>query len=77
MASRGRIPYWRIAKRSPPGGFDVADALAFVEDLNAADGQPRLDLGAGEATGDGVIVGVDIDVMVDAEAPASNSLWRR
>ena len=28
------------------------DAFAFVEDLDAAGGQPRLDLGAGEAVGD-------------------------
>jgi hypothetical protein len=38
-----------------------------VEDLDAAGGQARLDLGAGEAVGDGVIVGVDIDVIVDAD----------
>ena len=30
-------------------------------------GQPRLDLGAGEAVGDGIIVGVDVDVIVDAD----------
>jgi hypothetical protein len=30
-------------------------------------GQPRLDLGASEAVGDGVIVGVDVDVIVDAD----------
>ena len=38
-----------------------------VEDLDAADGQARVDLGAGEAIGDGVIVGVDVDVIVDAD----------
>src|SRR6202522_4505727 len=43
------------------------DALAFVENLDAADGQARLDLGAGEAVGDGIIVGVDVDVIVDAD----------
>ena len=43
------------------------DAFAFVEDLDAASGQPRLDLGAGEAIGDGIIVSVDIDVIVDAD----------
>ena len=43
------------------------DALALVEDLDAAGGQPRLDLGAGEAVGDGIIVGVDVDVIVDAD----------
>ena len=43
------------------------DALALVENLDAAGGQPRLDLGAGEAVGDGIIVGVDVDVIVDAD----------
>ena len=46
------------------------DALALVEDLDAAGGQPRLDLGAGEAVGNGVIVGVDVDVIVDADPGA-------
>src|SRR5271169_2801399 len=43
------------------------DALAFMENLDAAGGQPRLDLGAGEAVGDGIIVGVDVDVIVDID----------
>jgi hypothetical protein len=43
------------------------DALAFMEDLDAAGGQARLDLSAGEAVGDGIIVGVDVDVIVDAD----------
>ena len=30
------------------------DALAFVENLDAAGGHPRFDLGAGEAAGDGI-----------------------
>ena len=42
------------------------DALALVENLNAASGQPRLDFGAGEAVGDRIIMGVDVDVIVDA-----------
>ena len=41
------------------------DALALEEDLDAAGGQARIDLGAGEAVRDGVIVGVDVDVIVD------------
>ena len=48
------------------------DALTFMENLDAAGGQPRLDLGAGEAVGDRIIVGVDVDVIVDthpAHAP--------
>ena len=51
-----------------PAGPQVdGDALALVEDLDAAGGQARLDLGAGEAVGNGIIVGVDIDVIVDAD----------
>ena len=44
------------------------DALTFMENLDAAGGQPRLDLGAGEAVGDRIIVGVDVDVIVDVVA---------
>ena len=43
------------------------NALAFVENLDAAGGQARLDLGAGEPVRDGIIVGVDVDVIVDAD----------
>ena len=43
------------------------DALALMENLDAAGGQARLDLDAGEAIGDGIIVGVDVDVIVDAD----------
>ena len=51
-----------------PARPDVdGDALAFVENLDAAGGQARLHLGAGEAVGDGIIVGVDVDVIVDAD----------
>ena len=32
---------------------------------------PRLDLGAGEALEDGIIMGVDVDVIVDAHPGAS------
>jgi hypothetical protein len=49
------------------------DALAFVENLDAAGGQPRLDLSAGEAVRDGLIVGVDFDVIVDPD-PAQTPL---
>ena len=57
-----------------PAGPQVdGDALAFVEDLDAAGGQARVDLGAGEAVGDGVIVRVDVDVIVDAD-PATAPL---
>src|SRR6202041_2688363 len=43
------------------------DTLALMENLAAASGQPRLDLGAGEAVGDRIIVGVNVDVIVDAD----------
>jgi hypothetical protein len=43
------------------------DALTLLENLDAASGHPRLDLGAGEAVGDGIIVGVDVDVIVEAD----------
>ena len=49
------------------------DALALVEDLDAAGGQARVDLGAGEPVGDGVVVPVDVDVIVDAD-PATAPL---
>jgi len=42
------------------------DALAVMENLDAAGGQSRLDLGAGEAVEDRIIMGVDVDVIVDA-----------
>ena len=57
----------------PAGPQMDGDALALVEDLDAAGGQPRLDLGAGEAVGDGVIMGVDVDVIVDAD-PGSRAI---
>src|SRR5258708_11937407 len=43
------------------------DALALMENSDPATGQPRLDLGAGEAVGDGIIVGVNVDVILDAD----------
>ncbi|KAF2988670.1 hypothetical protein MJC1_04252 [Methylocystis sp. MJC1] len=44
------------------------DALALAKNLDAADGQPRLDLRPGEAIGHGVIVRVDLDMIIDADA---------
>ena len=44
------------------------NALALAENLDAADGQPRFDLGAGEAVGHGVIMRVDLNVIIDADA---------
>ncbi len=39
-----------------------------LENRDATDGQPRFDLGAGEAIGHGVIMRVDLDMVVDADA---------
>ena len=44
------------------------DAFALVENLDGAHRQPRFDLGAGEAVRHAVIMGVDLDVIVDADA---------
>jgi hypothetical protein len=44
------------------------DALASIKNLDAADGQPRLDLRSGEAIGHGVIMRVDLDMMIDDDA---------
>ncbi len=51
------------------------DALALAENLDAADSQPRFDLGAGEAIGDAVIVRADLDVIIDADAAQGHSLY--
>ncbi len=44
------------------------DTFASIKNLDAADGQARLDLRSGEATGHGVIMRVDLDVIIDADA---------
>jgi hypothetical protein len=51
----------------PARPYMDGDAFALVENLDATGGQTRLDLGAGEAVGDGIIVGVDVDVIVEAD----------
>jgi hypothetical protein len=43
----GTVVCFRFAAAAEMDG----DAFAFVEDLDAAGGQPRFDLGAGEAVG--------------------------
>ena len=53
------------------------DTLALMENLDAASGQPRLDLGAGEAVGDRIIVGVNVDVIVDADPNARATRYIR
>jgi hypothetical protein len=44
------------------------DALAPGEELDGAGGEPRLDFDAGEAMGDAVVVALDLDMVVDADA---------
>jgi hypothetical protein len=44
------------------------DPLALDKDLDGARRQPDLDLAAGEAIGDAVEVGLDLDVIIDADA---------
>ena len=44
------------------------DPLALKEDLDGPRGQPRVDLGAGEAMRHAVIMGGDLDVIIDADA---------
>ena len=44
------------------------DPLALEEDFDRPRGQPRLDLGAGEAMRHAVIMGGDLDVIIDADA---------
>src|SRR5271166_3982457 len=77
MAGRHVLGNGRVLSVAAGAQMD-GDAFAFVEDLDTAGGQPRFDLGAGEAVGDGVIVGVDIDVIVDANpahAPFAVFVW--
>ncbi len=44
------------------------DPLALEEDFDRPRGQPRVDFGAGEAMGNAVIMGGDLDVIIDANA---------
>ena len=44
------------------------DALAAVEDLDGRRGQPRIDVLVDERVGDGVVVPVQLDVIVDVDA---------
>jgi hypothetical protein len=43
------------------------DPLAPVENLDGADGEAHLDLGADEAMRDAVVMRLDLDVIVDAD----------
>ena len=62
MLGDGRVPV--IAARAHVRG----DPLALQEDLDRPGGQPHLDLGAGEAMRNAVIMGGDLDVIIDADA---------
>ena len=46
------------------------DALAAVEDLDGGRGQARVDVLVHERVGDGVVVAVELDVVVDVDARA-------
>ena len=50
------------------GAHMRGDPLAFEENLDGPHRQPRVDLGAGAAMGHAVIMGGDLDVIVDADA---------
>src|SRR5205823_2713667 len=44
------------------------DALAAVEDLDGGRGQARVDVFVDERVGDGVVMAVELDVIVDVDA---------
>jgi hypothetical protein len=44
------------------------DPLALQEDLDGPGGQPDIDLGAGEAIGNALVIGVGLDVIIDTDA---------
>ena len=50
------------------GAHMRGDPLALEENLDGPHRQPRVDLGAGEAMGHAVIMGGDLDVIIDADA---------
>ena len=43
------------------------DPVALEEDLDGPGGQPHVDIGAGEAVGHAVVMGVGFDVIIDAD----------
>jgi hypothetical protein len=55
------------ADGAPPMG---RDALAAVEDLDGGRGQARVDVLVQERVGDGVVMAVELDVIVDVDAGA-------
>src|SRR6478736_4835451 len=76
MAGRHVFRYRRvfvIAAHAHVGG----DPLALEEDFDRPRGQSRVDLGAGEAMGDAIVMSGDLDVIVDtdvAQPPEKPSL---
>ena len=63
----GRRAVMAVAAHARMGG----DPFALVEDLDASDGEARLDFGPNEAIGDAVVVRRDLDVIIDADAAHS------
>jgi len=54
-----------ITARTMMGG----NSLAFVEDLDRIGGDARLNLLASKAIGDGVIMPLDLDVVIQSSTP--------
>ena len=50
------------------GAHMRGDPLALEENLDGPHRQARVDLGAGEAMGDAVVMSGDLDVIIDADA---------
>ena len=82
----GPIGVAPVARRHVKGGVPVVaaaaqmrgDALAPEEDLDGPRRQPHVDLAAGEAVGDAVVMVLDFDVVIDANpphAPFGKGIW--
>src|SRR5881397_1837353 len=63
----GRVGRVRAADDTPPMR---GDALAAVEDLDGGRGQAGVDVFMNERVGDGVVMAVELDVVVEADASA-------
>ncbi len=63
----GRVGRVRAADGAPSMG---RDALAAVEDLDGGRGQAGVDVFMNERVGDGVVMAVELDVVVEADASA-------
>ena len=67
MAGRHMLRHGRVlAIASHP--HMRGDPVTLEEDLDGPRGQPHVDIGAGEAVGHAVVMGVGFDVIIDADA---------